>query len=58
VIGGSGNDRFKLRGSSANNDLDGLSGRDEAVLDTASSGTSCLRIERVIDFAGNRRACS
>ena len=58
IHGQSGNDTITIDELGVNNDLDGGSGRDKARLFVGSSGTTCQRIERVVDQFGNPRACS
>ena len=54
---GDGDDRIELDDAS-NNALDGAQGKDKVVIDHASSATTCLRIERIVDWGGHTAACS
>jgi Ca2+-binding RTX toxin-like protein len=57
INAGDGDDRFVLS-SAANNDLDGGPGRaDKLVIDGDSTGTTCTRIERFVNFAGSASTC-
>jgi Ca2+-binding RTX toxin-like protein len=53
---GDGDDRIELD-LAVDNVLDGAQGTDKVVIDPDSSGNTCLRIERVVDFGGHPAVC-
>ena len=66
VVAGSGNDRIAIElggddrielDDASNHALDGAQGNDKLVIDPASSATTCLRIERVVDWGGHTAVC-